>query len=67
MGLGATLFSLLISAYPFVTVANPLSYAVKIIGTLLLSNLVAITFYKMRTRPRLVPVVAENAGLETEG
>jgi amino acid transporter len=67
MGLGATLFSLLISAYPFVTVANPLSYAVKIIGTLLLSNLVAITFYKMRTRPRAAPVIAENAGLETEG
>jgi glutamate:GABA antiporter len=67
VGLGATLFSLLISAYPFVSVVNPLSYAEKIVGTLLLSNLVAITFYKMRTRPVGVRAVAENTGLETEG
>jgi hypothetical protein len=37
------------------------------VGTLLLSNLVAITFYKMRTRPVGVRAVAENTGLETEG
>jgi glutamate:GABA antiporter len=67
VGLGATLFSLLISAYPFVSVANPLSYAIKIIGTLLLSNLVAITFYKLRTRPAALAAVADNAKLEIEG
>lgn len=67
VGLGATLFSLLISAYPFVSVANPLSYATKIVGTLLMSNLVAITFYKLRTRPAEAPAVAEDPTLETEG
>ena len=50
VGLCATLFSLLISAYPFVTVVNPIAYAVKIVGTLLISNLLAFAFYKMRTR-----------------
>lgn len=50
VGLGATLFSLLISAYPFVTVVNPLGYAAKIIGTLVVSNLVAFVFFTMRTR-----------------
>jgi amino acid transporter len=50
VGFGATLFSLLISAYPFVDVVNPMAYAVKIVGTLLLSNLVAYSFYKVRTR-----------------
>jgi hypothetical protein len=48
VGLCATLFSLLISAYPFVDVVNPIAYAAKIMGTLLLSNLVAFTFYKLR-------------------
>jgi len=66
VGLGATLFSLLISAYPFVSVVNPLSYAVKIVGTLLVSNLVAITFYRMRTRAVLVSTVGESASLESE-
>ena len=66
VGLGATLFSLLISAYPFVSVVNPLSYAVKIVGTLLVSNLVAITFYRMRTRAVLVSTVGESASLEPE-
>jgi glutamate:GABA antiporter len=67
LGLGATLFSLLISAYPFVSVVNPLSYAIKIVGTLLLSNLLAVTFYKLRTRPVVAPAVAENTDFETEG
>jgi len=67
VGLVATLFSLLISAYPFVSVVNPLSYAVKIVGTLLLSNLVAVTFYRMRTRAVAVSPVVENVALETEG
>lgn len=66
VGLCATLFSLLISSYPFVSVVNPRSYAVKIVGTLLVSNLVALTFYKMRTRTVALPAIAENAGLESE-
>jgi len=67
VGFCATSFSLLISAYPFVTVVNPVSYAVKIVGTLLVSNLVAFTFYRMRTRPVEIPGVAENSGLGREG
>jgi glutamate:GABA antiporter len=67
VGLCSTSFSLLISAYPFVSVVNPVSYAVKIIGTLLVSNLVAFTFYKMRTRPVEVRAIAENTEYETEG
>ena len=69
VGLGATLFSLLISAYPFVSVVNPLSYAVKMAaGTLLMSNLAAVTFYRMRTRmAEQLPVVVEGTELETEG
>ena len=67
VGLGATLFSLLISAYPFVSVVNPLSYAVKIVGTLFVSNLVAITFYRLRTRNLVDNAAVENASFETEG
>ena len=50
VGFVATLFSLLISAYPFVDVQNPATYAIKIIGTVLLSNAVAFAFYKYRNR-----------------
>jgi amino acid transporter len=57
VGLIATLFSLLISAYPFVDVVNPLSYAAKIAGTLVVSNLVAFSFYKTRARTGTVGVL----------
>jgi hypothetical protein len=50
VGFAATLFSLLISSYPFVSVINPRSYAIKIIGTTLVSNLIATVFYKVRRR-----------------
>jgi amino acid transporter len=50
VGFGATLFSLLISAYPFVDVVNPLVYAAKILGTVAFSNMVGFVFYKLRTR-----------------
>jgi amino acid transporter len=50
VGFCATGFSLLISAYPFVTVLNARAYAAKILGTILLSNLVAVCFYKLRSR-----------------
>jgi glutamate:GABA antiporter len=50
MGLGATIFSFLISAYPFVDVVNPRAYAAKILGTTLISNLIGYTFYRTRNR-----------------
>lgn len=49
-GFLATLFSLLISAYPFVSVVNARTYAIKILSTILLSNLLAVCFYFARTR-----------------
>jgi len=49
-GFCASLFSLLISIYPFVIVLNPLEYGVKIAGTVLVSNAVAVTFYMLRKR-----------------
>lgn len=48
LGFCATLFSFLISAYPFVDVVNPQIYAVKVLGTVLVSNIVGFTFYRMR-------------------
>ena len=50
VGLGSTLFSLLISAYPFVNVVNGTAYAAKILGTVALSNLAALLLYKVRRR-----------------
>jgi glutamate:GABA antiporter len=50
VGFCATLFSLLISAYPFVDVRDPAAYAVKIVGTVVVSNLVAAGFYWWRKR-----------------
>lgn len=50
VGLAATCFALLISAYPFVSVVNARAYAAKIVGTVVVSNLLAVVFYRMRTR-----------------
>ena len=49
-GFLSTLFSLLISAYPFVNVVNARIYATKILSTLAVSNLIAVGFYHLRTR-----------------
>jgi amino acid transporter len=49
-GFFATLFSFVISAYPFVDVVNPRAYAAKILGTTLLSNIIGYTFYRTRNR-----------------
>lgn len=49
-GFCASFFSLLVSAYPFVDVVNPLGYAAKIVGTVVVSNAVAVVFYKLRNR-----------------
>jgi glutamate:GABA antiporter len=50
VGFCASLFSLLISTYPFIDVVNPLGYAAKIAGTVVVSNVAAIVFYKRRNR-----------------
>jgi amino acid transporter len=50
VGFASTLFSLLISAFPFVQVVDVRGYALKIIGTVTISNLVAIIFYSLRSR-----------------
>ncbi|WP_263350767.1 APC family permease [Acidicapsa acidisoli] len=50
MGFCAALYAFLISAYPFVDVVNPMAYAGKILGTVLLSNLIAVGFYVARRR-----------------
>jgi amino acid transporter len=49
-GFCASLFSLLTSVFPFVDVVNPLGYAAKIAGTVVISNLVALLFYRLRNR-----------------
>jgi hypothetical protein len=51
LGLLATIFGLLIAAYPFVAVVNPAGYAFKILGTTAISNVLALAFYKTRERP----------------
>jgi amino acid transporter len=50
VGFCATMFSLFISAYPFVNVVSPRTYAIKILTTIVVSNLIAIGFYFLRTR-----------------
>ncbi len=50
VGFCASLFSLLISVYPFVDVVNPVGYAAKIAGTVFVSNMIALAFYKLRNR-----------------
>jgi amino acid transporter len=49
-GFCASLFSLLTSVFPFVDVVNPLGYAAKIAGTVVVSNVAAVVFYKLRNR-----------------
>ena len=48
MGFLATLFSVTLFAYPFVDVVSPGIYAAKILGTVLVSNLLAVGLYLMR-------------------
>jgi amino acid transporter len=52
VGFCATLFSLLISIFPFVEVVNPWAYGGKILGTVVVSNLIAVGIYFVRTRGR---------------
>jgi hypothetical protein len=48
IGFSSTLFSLLVSAYPFVDVRDPAAYAEKIVGTVVVSNGIAMGFYWAR-------------------
>jgi len=48
VGFCATLFSLLISVFPFVEVVNPGAYAAKILGVGLLSNSLALGLFLVR-------------------
>jgi glutamate:GABA antiporter len=48
VGLCATLFSCLMNAYPFLDVANPLQFGVKIIVTTLVANVLGYVFYRSR-------------------
>ncbi|QMV18032.1 amino acid permease [Granulicella sp. 5B5] len=52
VGFLSVLFTFGLNAYPFDTAASPLPFAAKILGTVLLINLLGYTFYKLRnTRP----------------
>jgi len=51
-GFCATAFSLVISAYPFVSVVDSRVYAMKIIGTTVASNVIALLFYRLRSKVR---------------
>jgi len=49
-GFCASLFSFMVSIFPFVDVVNPLEYGAKIAGTVLISNAIAVSFYVLRKR-----------------
>ena len=51
----ATVFSLAVSAFPIVDVADASTYAVKVLGTTAVSNLAALVYYLVRRR-RIVPM-----------
>ncbi len=48
VGFCATLFSCLTNAYPFLDVANPLQFGIKIVVTTVLINVVGYLFYRSR-------------------
>jgi hypothetical protein len=50
VGVCSTMFSLLISAYPFVSVVSARIYAAKILGATALSNLIGLAFYRFRSK-----------------
>lgn len=52
LGFVATFFSLTLFVHPYVDVVSPGVYAAKILGTLLVSNLVATAYYRVRARAR---------------
>jgi amino acid transporter len=48
VGFCATLFSCLTNAYPFLDVANPLQFGIKIVLTTVLTNVLGYVFYRSR-------------------
>jgi len=48
VGFCATLFSCITNAYPFLDVANPLQFGIKIIVTTILANVLGYLFYRSR-------------------
>ncbi len=50
LGVVAILFCLAFNAYPFVDVASPGVFALKILGTTLVLNLIGYFFYRLRSR-----------------
>jgi amino acid transporter len=48
VGFCATLFSCLMNAYPFLDVANPLQFGIKIVVTTVLANVLGYVFYRSR-------------------
>jgi len=53
IGFLATLFTVIIGAYPFLDVPNPLNFALKILGTLILTNILGYAFYRLRRPPAI--------------
>lgn len=49
-GFLATLFSLVISSFPYVNVVSARAYAIRILSTIVASNLIALAFYFLRLR-----------------
>jgi amino acid transporter len=50
VGFLSTLLTFLLNAYPFDTAAAPIPFAAKILGTVLLINVIGYTFYRTRNR-----------------
>ncbi len=60
LGVITILFCLAFNAYPFLDVASPGAFALKILGTTLVLNAVGYTFYRLRSRPQ--PEASRSAG-----
>jgi glutamate:GABA antiporter len=52
-GLASSLIAVLIAVYPIIDVSSNTSYAMKIGGTVLVSNLIAVLIYRARRKSRL--------------
>jgi amino acid transporter len=52
IGFLSTLFCFCIGCYPFLDVANPRAFAIKIVSTILITNLVGYGFYRIRSLRR---------------
>lgn len=52
IGFLATLFTFVLTAYPFVDVVNAKLYAAKILGTTLIANILGYLFYRSRKRAK---------------